>query len=273
MSPPAAPALSDYGCESFVPQGAKRRWPFVVGTSRAYCPPPWNARLLLWRGILEALLGIQPTEPREHWKHLPRELLATLMHKEGAGQEHPSRAFVAALIREGESVLDVGCGAGAGYEVLAAAGRASRYVGVDSSEPSIDVARALSPAGDFRVGNATALLPQFGAQSFDVVVVRHVLEHLPDFELAMEQAVAVAGRLAVFVFFLTPRALPFGLRKLDPGLNRPDFYTYIYSRPAIDRFLTRAGLDGCWRQNVGVSRAGWLANENNSVLVVSRSSE
>src|SRR4030095_14068058 len=113
---PEAQTLSDY--ESFVPQGANRHWPFVIGTSRAYCQPPWNAHLLLWWGMLKGLLGIQPSEPRENWRHLSRELLATLMHKEGAGREHPSRAFVASLIQAGESVLDVGCGAGASYEVL-----------------------------------------------------------------------------------------------------------------------------------------------------------
>src|SRR5688500_751516 len=103
----------------FVPRGASKFWPFKVGTSGAYCAPPWNAHLLLWRGLLQALLRIQPAEPRENWRHLPRETLATLLHNQGLGKEHPSRAFVASLIREGDNILDVGCGAGVGYEVLA----------------------------------------------------------------------------------------------------------------------------------------------------------
>ena len=255
---------------TFIPKGASRFWPFIIGTSKAYQPPPWNARLLLWWGLLQALLGIQPTEPRENWRNLPREVLATLMHKEGAGKEHPSRAFVASLIREGESVLDVGCGAGVSYEVLMSAGPASGYVGVDSSEPSIEIARELYPTGDFRVGNGTALTTQFAAESFDVVIVRHVLEHLPGFELAMDQATAVSRRLAVFVFYLTPRSLPFGVRKLDPGHGRPIVYTHIYSRPAINRHLARRGLYWQWCGNLGVSRAGWFANEVNSALLVSR---
>jgi SAM-dependent methyltransferase len=256
--------------EAFVPAGASRFWPFVVGTANAYTPPPWNARALLWWGLVQALLRIQPTRPRENWRRLPREFLAALMHKEGAGREHPSRAFVTSLIRPEDSVLDVGCGAGAGYEAHRAAGLRARYVGVDSSEPSIDVARELYPTGDFRVGNATTLSSQFGAGSFDVVLLRHVLEHLPDFEIAMHQAITVSRRLAVFVFYLTPRALPFGVRKLDAGHNRPDFFTYIYSRPAIDRVLARSGLQWRWYDNLGLSRAGWFANEVNSALVVSR---
>ena len=254
---------------AFVPETASRLWPFVVGTVNAYRPPPWNARLLLWWGLAEALFHIQPTQPRENWRHLSREFLATLMHKEGAGTEHPSRAFVTSLIRPGESVLDVGCGAGAGYESHRAARLDASYVGVDSSEPSIEVARDLYPAGDFRVGNATTLVSQFGSRSFDVVLLRHVLEHMPDFEQPMQQAISVSRRLAVFVFYLTPRSLPFGVRKLDLGINRPQFFAYIYSRSAIERVLARRGLQWVWQDHLGLSRAGWFANEVNSALVVS----
>jgi SAM-dependent methyltransferase len=256
--------------KNFVPQGASSLWPFKVGTRGAYCPPPWNSHLLLWWGLLQALLRVQPTEPRESWRNLPRETLATLMHTEGAGKEHPSRAFLASLIREGESVLDVGCGAGVGYEALAALGLAAKYVGVDSSEPSIQVAHELYEAGDFRVANATTLVDQLGVESFDVVVVRHILEHLPDFTPAMGQAISVSRRVAIFIFYLTPRSLPLGVPKLDPGHGRPRFYTNIYSRPAIDRFLEKRGLHWQWHDNLGTSRAGWFANEVNCALIVSR---
>src|SRR5262249_13074833 len=194
---------------------------------------------------LEALLGLQSTRQRAFWRTWSRDALATLMHTGGAGIEHPSRHFVASLIRPGERVLDVGCGAGVNYEVLSAAGLAAGYVGVDSSEPSIEVARELYPSGDFRVGEAEALERQFGAESFEVVVVRHVLEHLPDFERAMFEAITVSRRLAVFGFALTPRSLPFGVRKLNPRIASP-FFAYIYSRPAIDRYLDRRGLHRRW---------------------------
>src|SRR5262249_52958250 len=151
-----------------------------------------------------------------------------------------------------------------------AAGLASGYVGVDSSEPSVEVARELYPAGDFRVGEAEALGRQFGAESFDVVIVRHVLEHLPDFERAMPEAITTSRRLAVFGFALTPRSLPFGVRKLTPRIASP-FYAYIYSRPAIDRYLLdRLGLHRRWHDGLGPSRAAWLVGEVNAVLVVSR---
>lgn len=254
----------------FVPKGASRFWPFAIETSWAGFRSRWKSQMVLCRSMLDALLRIQPTEPRENWRILHRDLLANLMHGEGSGKEHPSRAFVASLIGEGESVLDVGCGAGAGYEALAAVGLASRYVGVDSSEPSIEIARELYPAGDFRIGSATSLMSQFGPKSFDVVLVRHVLEHLPDFEPAMTETISVSRRLALFVFFLTPRTLPFGVRKVDLHINWPTFYTYVYSRRAVNRFLSQRGLHWRWFDNLGASRAAWFAGEVNSALVVSR---
>lgn len=253
----------------FVPGGARPGWPFIIGTAGAFRPPPWNAHLLLWWGVAEALLGWQPRAPRENWRRWPRERLATYLRGPRVGPDHPSRHFAASLVRRGETILDVGCGAGVNYEVLAAHGRADGYVGVDPSEPSIEIARGLYPGVEFYVGDAARLVSQWGPERFDVVLVRHVLEHLPDFEPAMEQAIAVARRLAVFVFFLTPRELPLGVRKVNLRIN-PSVYTYVYSRSAVEAFLARRGLHARWTVGVGVSRAGWFAGEVNSVLEVSR---
>ena len=191
------------------------------------------------------------------------------MHAGPVGTEHPSRAFAAQLVGVGESVLDVGCGPGVNYEVLASFGRASSYVGVDTAEGAIEIARRRYPTGDFRVADADSLLPEFGKQCFDVVLVRHVLEHLPDFQTVLSQAIDVSRRLAVFVFFLTPRALPLGIRKLNLRYEPRRFF-YVYSRPALDDHLTKRGVQFDWHCGVGESRTGWFAGEVNSVLVVSR---
>jgi SAM-dependent methyltransferase len=238
-----------------------------MGGPGAFRRPSWQAWWLLSRGTIEAVMRMQPREPQESWRHRPREALATFLHAPGVGTDHPSRIFAVQLVRARETILDIGCGAGVNYEVLAAAGLAAGYVGVDSSEPSVDIARELYPQGDFRVGNAHELVRQFGARSFDVVHMRHVLEHLPDFEEAMTQALAVARRLAIFIFFLTPRHLPFGVRKINLGLN-PTIYTYVYSQEAIEAFLAHQGLEWRWTLGVGTSRAGWFAGEMNSVLEV-----
>ncbi len=145
--------------------------------------------------------------------------------------------------------MDVGCGAGVNYEVLRSVGRASAYVGVDSSEPSIEIARELYPTGDFRVGNATALTTQFGTHSFDVVIVRHVLEHLPGFELAMDQATAASRRLAIFVLYLSPRSLAVRRPQTRPGTQSPDFLCWgWHADPLVFSycFTVRPGMIKGW---------------------------
>jgi SAM-dependent methyltransferase len=253
--------------ESFVPDGARARWPFRVGGPQAYRQPTWAARPLLWWGVVEALARLQSTHAGEYWTGLEPDYLESFMHAGSVGVEHPSRRFAAELVGEGESVLDVGCGPGANYEVLAWLGRTAGYVGVDASAAAVEVARTKYPAGDFRVGDAAALTDHFGARSFDVVVVRHLLEHLPDFEAVMSQAIAVARRLSVFVFFLTPRSLPLRVRKVNLRYGRPQFL-YVYSREAIEELLAGRGVPFAWHQGVGTSRAGWFGGEVNSVLVV-----
>lgn len=144
---------------------------------------PWNARLLLAWGVAEAWLGLQSGALRERWQQLPREYLATFLHGPGVGADHPSRAFVASCIRVGESVLDVG-GPGVNYEVLLARDRASRYVGVVLVGAVDRAGQGAVSGGDHPCRGALALISQFGPSTVDVVVVRHVLEHLPDFEAA-----------------------------------------------------------------------------------------
>jgi SAM-dependent methyltransferase len=253
--------------KGFVPHGARARWPFVVGTRGAYRPPAWSAHLFLWWGVLEAVLGLQSAKTNEYWKALPSDYLETFMHAGEVGIGHPSRLFAAQLVGERESVLDVGCGPGANYEVLDSLGRASTYVGVDASERAIEVARARYPRGDFRVVDGAHVTDVLGRESWDVVIVRHLLEHLPDFEPVMSEALEASRRLAVFVFFLTPRDLPLGIRKVNLRYGAPQFL-YVYSRSAVDRLLAERGLDFSWHHGVGTSRAGWFAGEVNSVLVV-----
>jgi len=82
-------AASEQGHSPFVPQGAQARWPFVVGTDRAYRRPAWKARPLLWWGVVEALLRIQPAKPSDSWRSLPEEDLQAFMHAGAVGTDHP----------------------------------------------------------------------------------------------------------------------------------------------------------------------------------------
>jgi SAM-dependent methyltransferase len=67
-------------------------------------------------------------------------------------------------VRAGTRLLDVACGSG--FAAQLAADRGAIVAGVDAAAPLVTIARARTPAGDFRVGDMFAL--PFADASFDV---------------------------------------------------------------------------------------------------------
>jgi len=110
-------------------------------------------------------------------------------------------AIAAAAPGEGEQILDVGCGAGATSQALAArVGPRGHVLGVDISAPLIDRARAAAPAGaplTFELADAgTAALP---GQAFDLLFSRFGGMFFDDPAAAfahMRGALKPGGRLA-----------------------------------------------------------------------------
>lgn len=104
---------------------------------------------------------------------------------------------VAARVQPGERVLDAGCGEGVLAVMLAKQGAV--VTGCDLSKPNIERARAYAAeAGvsvDFQVADAESL--PFADKEFDVVVSSHVLEHLPDFDKGLQEALRVAKNRTV----------------------------------------------------------------------------
>jgi ubiquinone/menaquinone biosynthesis C-methylase UbiE len=82
-------------------------------------------------------------------------------------------------LAEGESVFEVGCGAGALLLPLYEAG--CRVGGIDPSADRIAAARTLMPEGRWLVGDASALDP---AEPYDVVMARGAFDRFPDQEYA-----------------------------------------------------------------------------------------
>lgn len=86
--------------------------------------------------------------------------------------------FFVNRIRPDERVIDIGCGIGAvAYDVANKAG--AEVVGIDLSVENITQARQryAHPRVKYKVGDALQNLP---SDSFDVVILSNVLEHLPD---------------------------------------------------------------------------------------------
>jgi SAM-dependent methyltransferase len=119
------------------------------------------------------------------------------------------------LVRPGDRVLDAGCGSGRLF-IYDLRGRASLMVGVDLTS---DVAQ--NPNVDAPLRASLTALP-FDSESFDLIICKHVLEHLEQPESAFRELARVLrprGRLAM----LTPNRfhyVPLLASLLPPSFQR-----------------------------------------------------
>jgi tRNA (uracil-5-)-methyltransferase TRM9 len=156
------------------------------------------------------------------------------------------------------AVLDLGCGNGRFYAELERRGLVREYLGVDTSPPLLELARASHPKARFVEADATALVAE---PRFDLVVAFGLLHHLPSFELR-EKLVAslrdhlVGGGLACLTFWrfaererFLDRMVPFddGL-EVEPGDYLIEFkeegarYCHHSSEVEIGELLAATGM-------------------------------
>lgn len=113
-------------------------------------------------------------------------------------------ALAEMLVRLGDSLLDVGCGPGALWPYLGDHQPRFSWAGADVTPAMLNVAHKLFPEVYVAAADAGSL--PFGDQSFDVVLLRHVLEYLPQWlmEQALQEAMRVARRTVVLDFYVPP---------------------------------------------------------------------
>lgn len=85
-------------------------------------------------------------------------------------------------LKEGEKVLDLGCGNGRWFEIFK--DKKVDYTGVDFSEKLIEIAKRRFPEGKFLVADALNL--PFSENFFDKVYSLSVLHHIPSKELRLQ---------------------------------------------------------------------------------------
>jgi 2-polyprenyl-3-methyl-5-hydroxy-6-metoxy-1,4-benzoquinol methylase len=155
-------------------------------------------------------------------------------------------AFLLEEVRDGERVLDVGCGEGRFAAALAAAG--AEVVGIDVAQEPLRRARELHPELDLRLvdGEGRWDLPDAG---FDVVWAGEVIEHVADTAAWLSEVRRVlrpGGRLLLSTPAHGPR-LRLGLalsrrafeRHFDPLGDHLRFYT----RPMLIQLLEEFGFE------------------------------
>ena len=103
------------------------------------------------------------------WQRLPDELAPPDFERR--------RRFLLGTLRQGERVLDLGCGTGEFTAALAAAGAAP--IGVEVSHAALERARSRHPDLDIRLAPTDGPLPLKDC-SFDLVWATEVIEHVAD---------------------------------------------------------------------------------------------
>jgi len=146
--------------------------------------------------------------------------------------------LVGAYLPAGGNLLDVGCGVGLLLDV--ARGRGYQVSGVEISPYAADIARQR-----YRLEVHTGALQEakYGDNTFDVVIMNHVIEHLPDppaVLVEIRRILKPGGALAVGApnfASLFRRAL----RSRWPSLL-PEQHLWHFSPATLEKLLARSGF-------------------------------
>ena len=98
-------------------------------------------------------------------------------------------------IKDGDTILDIGCGTGIFYEILKEEGLDCKYTGIDLSLDMINIGKKRYSGIDLRVMDCEHL--EFPDHNFDVVFMRSVLHHIPDQTAAIKEMERVGKGLII----------------------------------------------------------------------------
>jgi SAM-dependent methyltransferase len=156
------------------------------------------------------------------------------------------RRFVAGLVGQLRSVLDIGCASGRFVELLQSMGWQGQFTGIDIIEENIGAARAMYPQHSFRTDNAVGMAL---GRTFDLVNATGVVQHEPRFEALVRNMLAHASRYVLFDAKLGPLGEHLvDIERSYCQLGGARAYFICLCFPQFLRFLT--GLPGIARIRV-----------------------
>jgi SAM-dependent methyltransferase len=138
-----------------------------------------------------------------------------------------------------ERVVEIGCGAGSLLAELAAREFAPRLDGFDLSEPAIEIARGHDiPGATFAASDGAHVPADAGA--YDLAVLSHVLEHVPDPAALLLEAARVAPRVLVEVPLEANRSAARPAKRAEAARIG---HIQFFDRAAVRSLCRGAGLE------------------------------
>ena len=140
-------------------------------------------------------------------------------------------------LRGHEALLDVGCGPGLALRRLCDGGHRGRLVGLDQSAGMAAEAAATGAAA--LVGDAQSL--PFGDATFDRVVARHMLYHVPDVAAALREARRMLAPDGLFLASTNSRGNYPLMRELALDCARAFGWSDRLNRPVTEEHFSNEG--------------------------------
>jgi len=149
----------------------------------------------MWQGNKNMHDGLS----RDHVKNV-------FMKGRGFGIDSLGRIRVAELIKEKgfKNVLDMPCCNCVMYEVLKKYIPNIDYYGSDLTAQMLNVSKELFPELGDRLSQGYIQKTVFSDNKFDVVIARHIFEHIPDWRDAMSECMRIAREFVYYVFYIPP---------------------------------------------------------------------
>ncbi len=175
------------------------------------------------------------------------EHVQNFLRNHNTGPDNLGRLYLGTLIKTqypaGTTVLDAACGSCVNYEVFRNHKVPCVYTGLDRTDKLLEEARR-------RYGNEITLVKGFVQEmplpneSQDIVILRHILEHLEEgYELAIKEALRVAKKEVIIVFFLNPTPDQNDIiEQSQPDENGCTYFWNTYSWPKFTRFIASLGV-------------------------------
>jgi ubiquinone/menaquinone biosynthesis C-methylase UbiE len=174
------------------------------------------------------------------------EHVQNFLRNHNTGVNNLGRLYLASIISQhgpGTTVLDAACGSCVNYEVFKNHHVQCNYTGLDRTEKLLEEAKR-------RYGNEITFVKGFvqeiplPEESQDVVILRHILEHLEEgYEIAIKEALRVAKKEVVVVFFLAPHGGPQDqMSESQPDENGCTYWWNTYSWSKFTQFIASLGV-------------------------------